>query len=81
MVITQLMQLWEQAFFLLYVFQGGVYRAIKSKLNEAGMFQNMKLLSGSNPVTCRDTREAGGLSPNVSDMQLRNSTRRKTKSG
>lgn len=40
----------------------------------------MQLLSGSNPVTCRDAREAGGSSPNVSDMQLRNSTRGKTKS-
>jgi len=30
----------------------------KSKLNEAGMFHNIQLFSGSNPMTWRNAREA-----------------------
>lgn len=57
-VITQLMQPLEQAVFPLYVISVQHLQDYKSKLNEAGMFHNIQLFSGSNPMTWRNAREA-----------------------
>lgn len=67
-------------FFPSVCISGWYLQDYKSKLNEAGMFHDRQLLSGSNPMTWRDAREAGDSSPNVSDVQLRNSARGKAKS-